>query len=208
MKKGLSSWDRLDRKRPALTIVKARQDRVNNTAVNNDTGNHLNCEESWEAFNIICNATVHNCFPNSVYSRAWPSGISAMWKKKCLIKFTLPGQIVRKKKDSSIKYYFFWKKVFENITDNNTDLTSALWLTLNFYSLLLSQLPFSYSFKSLFHQTNIRDSAVIPAQTFSVSYYVLIFFFRFSAKQSSSSKNPLILEKGPPKITEGGQHGW
>ena len=31
---------------PALTIVKARQDRVNNTVVNNDTENHLNCEES------------------------------------------------------------------------------------------------------------------------------------------------------------------
>ena len=137
-----------------------------------------------------------------------PAEFPQFGKKKCLIKFTLPGQIVRKKKDSSIKYYFFWKKVFENITDNNTDLTSALWLTLNFYSLLLSQLPFSYSFESLFPQTNIRDSAVIPAQTFSVSHYVLIFFFRFSAKQSSSSKNPLILEKGPPKITEGGQHGW
>ena len=30
----------------ALTIVKVRQDRVNNTVVNNDTENHLNCEES------------------------------------------------------------------------------------------------------------------------------------------------------------------
>ena len=28
-------------------------------------------------------------------------------KKKCRIKFTLPGQIGRKKKDPSIKYYFF-----------------------------------------------------------------------------------------------------
>ena len=129
MKKGLSSWDRLDRKRPALTIVKARQDRVNNTAVNNDTGNHLNCEESWEAFNIICNATVHNCFPNSVYSRAWPSGISAMWKKKCLIKFTLPGQIGRKKKDSSIKYYFFEKKYSKTLLT-----TTLIWLPL--YDLL------------------------------------------------------------------------
>ena len=129
MKKGLSSWDRLDRKRPALTIVKARQDRVNNTAVNNDTGNHLNCEESWEAFNIICNATVHNCFPNSVYSRAWPSGISAMWKKKCLIKFTLPGQIGRKKKTQVLSTTFFLKKYSKTLLT-----TTLIWRPL--YDLL------------------------------------------------------------------------
>ena len=52
---------------PALTIVKARQDQViKNTVVNNDTENHLNCEESWEVFrNVICNATVHDCFPDN-----------------------------------------------------------------------------------------------------------------------------------------------
>ena len=32
------------------------------------------------------------------------------------------------------KYYFFQIKVFENITDNNTDLTEAQKLSLNFYS--------------------------------------------------------------------------
>ena len=52
--------------------------------------------------------------------------------------------------------------------------TTLIWrplfkLTSNFYSLLLSQLPFSSSFESLFHQTNTRDSAVILAQSFSVA---------------------------------------
>ena len=59
------------------------------------------------------------------------------------------------------KYYFFFNKVFENITDNNTDFTALYKLTLDFYSLLRSQWPFSSSFESLFHQANIRDSAVI-----------------------------------------------
>ena len=69
---------------------------------------------------------------------------------------------------------FFGKKV----TDTVTSLTTTLiWLplyklTLNFYSLLLSQLPFSSLFGSLFHQTNIRDSAVIWAQAFSVAQNV------------------------------------
>ena len=31
------------------------------------------------------------------------------------------------------KYYFFEIKVLENITDNNTDLTAAQKLSLNFY---------------------------------------------------------------------------
>ena len=60
----------------------------------------------------------------------------------------------------------FWNKVFESITDNNIDLTAAL------YSLLQSQLPFSSSFESLFRQTNIRDSAVIRTQAFSVAQNV------------------------------------
>ena len=69
-------------------------------------------------------------------------------------------------------------------------------------------MPFSYSFESSFHQTNIRDSAVIRAQAFSVAHNVLKWrqsvdvkslkkrsiFFGFSAKQPSSSKDPLILE--------------
>ena len=88
----------------ALTIVKVRQDRVNNTVGNNDTENHLNCEES---FNIICNATVHNCFPKSVYSRGWPGGISTIWKKKMPHKIYVAGSNWAQKKDPSIKYYFF-----------------------------------------------------------------------------------------------------
>ena len=55
--------------------------------------------------------------------------------------------------------------------------TTLIWrplckVTLNFYSLLLSQSPFSSSFESLFHQTNIRDSAVVRAQSFSVAQKV------------------------------------
>ena len=32
----------------------------------------------------------------------------------------------RKKNRSKNKYYFFWNKVLENITDSNTDLMAAL----------------------------------------------------------------------------------
>ena len=85
--------------------------------------------------------------------------------KKCHIKFTLSRQMGRKKMEPRINA-IFWNKVFENITDNNIDLTAAL------YSLLLSQLPFSSSFESLFRQTNIRDSAVIRTQAFSVAQNV------------------------------------
>ena len=73
------------------------------------------------------------------------------------------------------KYYFFLNKVQYSKTSMTTTL---IWrpldkLTLNFYSLLLSQLPFSSSFESLFHQTNIRDSAVlIRSQVFSVAQNV------------------------------------
>ena len=42
-------------------------------------------------------------------------------------------------------------------------------LTFNFYSLLLSQLPFSSLFESSFNRTNIQDSAVIWARAFSVA---------------------------------------
>ena len=62
-----------------------------------------------------------------VYSSALPCGISAIWKKKCRIKFTLPRQMRRAKKKLTQYYcFFFSNKVFENITDN-TDLTVALW---------------------------------------------------------------------------------
>ena len=47
--------------------------------------------------------------------------------KKFYIKFTLPRQKARKKIDPGISTFFFLNKVFENITDNNTDLTAALY---------------------------------------------------------------------------------
>ena len=93
---------------------------------------------------------------------------SPQFGKKCRKKFTLPRQMGRAK----ISTIFFFNKVFENITDNNTDFTALYKLTLDFYSLLRSQWPFSSLFESLFHQTNIRDSAVIRAQAFSVAQNV------------------------------------
>ena len=92
--------------------------------------------------------------------------------KKYRIRFTLPRQMGRKKNRPKDKYYFFDMKY------SKTSLTTTLiWpplykLTLNFHSLLLSPLPFSSSFESLFHQTNIRDYAVIRAQAFSVAQNV------------------------------------
>ena len=68
--------------------------------------------------------------------------------------------------------------LFFGIKYSKTSLTTTLiWqppykLTLNFYSLLLSQLPFSSSFESLFCQTNIQDSAVIRTLAFSVAQNV------------------------------------
>ena len=97
--------------------------------------------------------------------------------------------------------------------------TTLIWrplfkLTSNFYSLLLSPLPFSSSFESLFHQTNIRDSAVIRAQAFSVAQNVPKWRQRvnkgsFSHGTVCTNKFKYLLgtpflEKGPPKITEGG----
>ena len=97
--------------------------------------------------------------------------------------------------------------------------TTLIWwllykLTLNFYSLILSQLPFSSSFESLFHQTNVRDSAVIWAQAFAVAQNVPKWQQRvnkhsFSHRTVCTSTfwgNPLLdplYENGPPKITEG-----
>ena len=45
--------------------------------------------------------------------------------KKFRKKFTSPRQMGRKKIDPR-KSTIFWNKVFQNITDNNTDLTAAL----------------------------------------------------------------------------------
>ena len=90
--------------------------------------------------------------------------------KKCPQKFTSPHQMGHKNYRPKGKFFFFGKKITDTVT-------SLIWrplykLTLNFYSLLLSQLPFSSSFESLFHKTNIRDSAVIWAQAFSVAQNV------------------------------------
>ena len=97
--------------------------------------------------------------------------------------------------------------------------TTLIWrplfkLTSNFYSLLLSQLPFSSSFESLFHQTNIRDSAVIRAQTFSVAQNVPKWRQRvnkgsFSHGTVCTNKfkyllgTPPFLKKGPLKLQKG-----
>ena len=114
-----------------------------------------------------------------------------MWRKK-----------INRPKD---KYYFF------EIKYSKTSLTTTLiWrplykLTLNFYSLLLSQLPFSFS---LFHQINIRDSAVIQAQAFSVAQNAQKWqqsinkcLFSHGTVCTNKSKYPLswtpFLEKGP-----------
>ena len=103
-----------------------------------------------------------------VYSRAWPYGISAVWKKTPQKIYVAASNGAEKNKPKD-KYYLF------EIKYSKTSLTATLiWLplyklTLNFYSLLLPQLPFSYSFQSLFHQTNIRDSALIRTQAFSVA---------------------------------------
>ena len=122
----------------------------------------------------------------------------------------------RKKNRPKDKYYFF------EIQYSKTPLTTTLiWrplykLTLNFDSLLLSQLPFSFSFESLVHQTHIQDSAVIQAQAFSVAQNVPKWRQRvnkclFSHGTVCTSTfwgdpllGPLNYEKGPPKITEGG----
>ena len=65
----------------------------------------------------------------------------------------LPRQMGRKKNRPKDKYYFFF--FFFEIKNSKTTLTTTLIcrllykLTLNFYSLLLSQLPFSSPFESL-----------------------------------------------------------
>ena len=120
----------------------------------------------------------------------------------------------KKKNRPKDKYYFF------EIKYSKTSLTTTLiWrplykLSLNFYSLLLSKLPFSSSFESLFHKTYIRDSTGIRAQAFSVAQNVAK--WRQSVNKRSFSHGTVctnkfkyllgdpFLEEGPPKITEGG----
>ena len=129
------------------------------------------------------------------YSRARPWGISAIWK-------TMPHKVyvaasngpARKNYRPKDKYDFF-KIKYSRMSVTKILIWEPLYkLSLIFYSLLLSQLPFSSSFGSLFHQANIRDSEVIRAQTFSVPQNV--------PKWRQSFPSP-FLEKGPPKITEG-----
>ena len=101
--------------------------------------------------------------------------------------------------------------------------TTLIWrplfkLTSNFYSLLLSQLPFSSSFESLFYQTNIRDSAVIRAQSFSVAQNVpkwrqcvnkgwfshgTVCTNKFKYLLGNPFLGPPFLKKGPLKLQKG-----
>ena len=60
-----------------------------------------------------------------VYSRSRPCGISAIWKKMPHIIHVAATNGSQKKIDSRIST-FLKNKVFENITDNNTDLTAVL----------------------------------------------------------------------------------
>ena len=101
-----------------------------------------------------------------VYYRAWPCRISAIWKKTPQKIYVAASNGAQKNRPKD-KYYLFQMK------QSKTSLTTTLiWrplykLTLNFYSLLLSQLPFSSSFESL-----SQDSALIRTQAFSVAQNV------------------------------------
>ena len=84
---------------------------------------------------------------------------------------------------------------------------------MNFYSLLLSKLPFSFSFESLFHQTNIRDSPL----KFEPGLFQLPRMFQNGGKRASGKAQKALscfwlwcplswipfLEIGLPKITKG-----
>ena len=110
--------------------------------------------------------------------------------------------------------------IFFEIKNSKASLTTTLiWrllykLTLNVYSLILFQLPFSPSFESLFHQTNVRDSAVIQAQAFSVAQNVPKWrqrvnkhlFSQGTVCTSTFWGDPLLdplYEKGPLKLQKG-----
>ena len=141
----------------------------------------------------------------------------------------MPRQIGRKKIDlnrpmnhrtfDSIDLWTFFEIKYSKTSLTTTLIWRPLYkLTLSFFSLLLSQLPFSSSFESLFHKTNIRDSAAIWAQAFSVAQNVPK--WRQSVNKRSFSHGTVctnkfkyfrgdhlswtpFLQKGPPKITEG-----
>jgi len=108
---------------------------------------------------------------NRVFSRARPCGISAIWKKNAA--YNLRCRVKWGPKNRPKDKYFFFEIKYSKTSLTTTLIRRPLYkLFLNFYSLLLSQLPFSSSFESLFHQTNIRDSAVIRAQALSLAQNV------------------------------------
>ena len=144
----------------------------------------------------LCSLSVQTHITVRVYSRARLWGISAIWKK-CRVKFTLPRQMGCKKYRPKDKYNFFGNKVFENVSDNNTDLTAAhtinlLWIFIASYCLnCLSLLRLSHYFTQ-------QTSGIL--QQFEPSIFQLCRMFQNGGKASLSP----FLKKGPPKITEGG----
>ena len=118
---------------------------------------------NWGAF--------HNCLHKSGFILERSLAGFLQLRKKCQIKFTLPRQMGHRQNRPK-------NKIFFEVKVSKTSLTTTLiWrplykLSLNFYSLSLSQLLFSSSFESLFHQTNIWDYAEIRAQAFSVAQNV------------------------------------
>ena len=129
-----------------------------------------------------------------VYFRARHCGISAIWKKMPHKIYVVSSNGAQKNRPKD-KCYFF------GIKYSKTSLTTTLiWrplnkLTLNFYSLLLSQLPFSSSCRSqaLFRQTNIRNPSVTRTQAFSVAQNVPK--WRQSVNKSSFSHGKVCTNK-------------
>ena len=132
---------------------------------------------------------------NRVYSRARPCGISTIWNKMPHKIFLAASNEAPKKRPKD-KHYFFFKYWKASLT------TTLIWwplykFTLNFYSLLLYQLSFSSLLESLFQKTNIRDSAVIRAQAFSVAQNVPKW------RQRVNKPSCPFLKKGPLKLQKG-----
>ena len=61
-----------------------------------------------------------------VYSRALPCGTSTIWKKMPHKIYVVASNGAQKNRLKPRINTIFWNKVFENITDNNIDLTAAL----------------------------------------------------------------------------------
>ena len=64
-------------------------------------------------------------FLHRVYARVQPCGISAIWKKMLHKIYIATSNGLQKNMDPRIST-FFLNKVFENITDNSTDLMATL----------------------------------------------------------------------------------